>query len=161
MDEQKKVVEEEVIEVVDYGEVLVQVVVAETNDYFDSENEDFKTQKIKNICALAAQISEAKKIKIDELKTHLEVDLKDRMNERDNQVKLETMAEELKQRKNELLANKIESGLVLAANVGRNAWNYNILGGVITGEYSGYSFRSNATKIAMDLAKAGPIKTRF
>ena len=103
----------------------------------------------------------AEKIKNDRLKTQLEVELKDRMNDRDNQVKKETMAEELKQRKNELLANKIESGAVLAANVGKNVLNYNLLGGVISGEYSGYTFRSNATKMAMDLAKAGPIKTRF
>lgn len=161
MDEQEKVVEEEIIEVVDYSEVMVQLLVAESNDYCNSENEDFKTQKIKNVCALAAQISEAEKIKNDRLKTQLEVELKDRMNERDNQVKVETMAEELKQRKNELLANKIESGAVLAANVGKNVLNYNLLGGVISGEYSGYTFRSNATKMAMDLAKAGPIKTRF
>ena len=142
----------EVVEVTNYKDVLVQVLLAEANAYFETDNPDVETQKIKNICALAAPINEATKIENDRYKTEAEVELKNQMNERDNQVKKETIAQELKQRKAELIANKIESGAVLTSNIAKNVATAAWIGGMAEAEFNGYTERSGTVRnlIAMN-----------
>lgn len=151
---------EEVVEVSDYKEVVGQVLLSEANYYFDEQDEGKRTTYVKNICALMTQINEAEKIQNDRLKTQMEVDLKNQMNERDNQVKRDTIAEELKMRKHELIANKIESGAVLTANVVAKATDAAIVGGVLDGEFNGYETRSQGARMAIAMGK-NIIKTRF
>ena len=160
MEEKEMQQQEEVIEVVDYVEVLTQLLISDSNEYFDEDTIEKQTTRIKNVVALATVINEAKKIENDRLKTQLEIELKDKMNERDNQVKKDTIADELKQRKNELLANKIESGAVLTANVVKNACQAAWIGGALEGEFSGYTARSNSIKALTDWGKT-TIKTHF
>lgn len=143
-----------------YVKEMEDLVLSESDLYSESESLDQMTTHIKNICALSAQITEAKKVENERFKTELEVELKNRMNERDNEVKKETIAQELKQRKNELIAGKIESGAVLGANIAKNVAQAAWIGGVTAGEYNGYSERSQAVKALMDFGKTS-IKTRF
>lgn len=152
MNENEEVVEE-VVEMANYIDVMVDLLVSEANNYHNNTSDDARNMNIKNVCALAAQINEANKITNDSIKTELEVDLKNRMNERDNEVRRETMAQELKQRKNEMIANKIESGAALGVNIAKNVATAKWIGGMAEAEFNGYVDRSQTIKHLTDFGK--------
>jgi hypothetical protein len=135
-------------------EVMEDTLRSEDDLYSESETTEEAITHINNMVKLSQAITEAKKVENDRYKTDVEAELKDRMNERDNQVKKDIADADRKQRQTQMIADKSESALTIGLNVAKVAATAAVTGAILNCECNGYTpGQSKAFRSLSDLGK--------
>jgi hypothetical protein len=139
----------------DYIDSLTETLYSEMEDlYPEAESLDERCKIIENGVKLASQITEAKKVQNDGRKTEIEANLKEGMNIRDNQTKIEICEMEIKQRKTEMVVKASTDSAIVLLNVGKVIASTAIWAVSIFVEGSGMVVEtSKSAKKAFDIGK--------
>lgn len=135
-------------------EVMEDTLRSEDDLYSESETTEEAITHINNMVKLSQAITEAKKVENDRYKTEVEANLKDVMNQRDNETKKEIADKDRKLHEKQLIADKSESALTIGLNVAKVVTTAAVTGAILNCECNGYTpGQSRAFRSLSDLGK--------
>ena len=140
---------------------LEELLYSEEDLYSEAETLEDAEKHIKNAAMLADRLIELEKVRTEKYKTEAEVNLKDRMNKRDNETKKEIADADRKLKKIELIANKTEGGLTIVANILKGVSGLAVTGAILSCECNGYSVPNSKAFRYMDNCSKLVIKNKF
>lgn len=120
-------------------EVMEETLKSEDDLYSEAETMEEQQFHINNMVKLSQAITEAKKVENDRYKTDVEAELKDKMNQRDNEVKKQIADDDRKQRQTQMIADKSEAALTIGLNVAKVVTTAAATGAILACECNGYT----------------------